>query len=106
AVSLVVAQDEDSEAEWIANEILELTGYGGENVSDRAQKFDKEGQASFVELIPDRKYRFSDIAILVRANAHADTIIKNLRYFGIPYKVGGSRGLYSRDEIKFLIAFL
>jgi len=105
-VSLVVAQDEDSEAEWIAKEILELTGYGQGNVSERAQKFDKEGQSSFVELIPDRKYKFSEIAILVRANAHADTVIKNLRYFGIPYKVGGSRGLYSRDEIKFLISFL
>lgn len=105
-VSLVVAQDEDSEAEWIANEILELTGHLEENVSERASKFDKEGQSSFVELVPDRKYKFSDIAILVRANAHSDVIIKNLRYYGIPYKVGGSRGLYARDEIKFLIAFL
>ena len=105
-VSLVVAQDEDSEAEWIAKEILKLTGYGEGSISERVQKFDREGQSSFVELIPDRKYKFSDIAILVRANAHADTVIKNLRYLGIPYKVGSSRGLYSRDEIKFLIAFL
>jgi len=105
-VSLVVAEDEDSEAEWVAKEILELTGHIDENVSDRAQKFDREGQSTFVELVEDRKYKFSDIAILVRANAHADVIIKNLRYLGIPYKVGGSRGLYSRDEIKYLIAFL
>lgn len=105
-VNLVVAQDEDSEAEWIGRQILELTGYSENTFDERAQKFDSEGQSSFVELIPDRKYRFSDIAVLVRANAHADVIIKNLRYFGIPYKVGGSRGLYFRDEIKFLISFL
>ena len=43
---------------------------------------------------------------MVRANAHSDVIIKNLRYLGIPYKIGGSRGLYFRDEIKFLISFL
>lgn len=105
-VNLVVAQDEDSEAEWIGRQILELTGYSENTFDERAQKFDNEGQSSFVELIPDRKYRFSDIAILVRANAHADVIIKNLRYLGIPYKVGGSRGLYFRDEIKYLISFL
>lgn len=105
-VNLVVAQDEDSEAEWIGRQILELTGYSENTFDERAQKFDNEGQSSFVELIPDRKYRFSDIAVLVRANAHADVIIKNLRYLGIPYKVGGSRGLYFRDEIKYLISFL
>lgn len=105
-VSLVVAEDEDSEAEWIAKEILELTGHIDQNVADRAQKFDREGQSSFVELIPDRKYNFSDIAILVRAHAHSDLIVKNLRYLGIPYKMGGQRGLFVRDEIKYLIAFL
>ncbi len=105
-VNLVVAEDEDSEAEWIGRQILELTGYSENTFDERAQKYDNEGQSSFVELVPDRKYRFRDIAILVRANAHADIIIKNLRYLGIPYKVGGSRGLYFRDEIKYLISFL
>lgn len=105
-VNLVVAQDEDSEAEWISKEILELTGYGENIEGEKAQRFDQEGQSRFVELVPDREYKFNDIAILVRANAHADVIIKNLRYLGIPYKIGGSRGLYFRDEIKFLISFL
>ncbi len=105
-VNLVTAQNEDSEAEWIAKEILDLTGHA-ENISDeRAQKFDEQGQSTFVELVDDKKYKFSDIAILVRANSHIDSIVQNLRYFGIPYKLGGSRGLYSRGEIKTLIAFL
>ncbi len=105
-VNLVTAGSEDAEAEWIAKEVLNLTGYAKENVVDTTQKFDKQGQSAFVELVPNRKYKFSDIAILVRANSHADSITQNLRYLGIPYKVGGSRGLYSREEIKSLIAFL
>lgn len=105
-VNLVSAQSEDAESEWIAKEILDLTGHAKNEPEQRAQKFNETGQASFVELIPDKKYKFSEIAILVRANAHIDSIIQNLRYFGIPYKLGGSRGLYARCEIKTLIAFL
>ncbi len=103
---MLTAGSEDAEAEWVAKEVLNLTGYSQENVVDTTQKFNKQGQSAFVELVPDRKYKFSDIAILVRANAHADSITQNLRYLGIPYKIGGSRGLYSREEIKVLIAFL
>ncbi len=106
AVELVVAESEDAESEWIAKEILRLTGYSDEKNQDRAQKFDEKGQSAFVELKEGKEYRFSDIAILVRANSHADTVLQNLRYLGIPYKLGGSRGLYFRDEIKALIAFL
>lgn len=105
-VNLITAQNEDAEAEWIAKEILELTGHS-ENIStENVSKYDDRGQSAFVELIEDRKYKLSDIAILVRANSHADSIVQNLRYFGIPYKLGGSRGLYFRDEIKTLIAYL
>ena len=105
-VNLITAGSEDAEAEWIAKQILSLTGYGEGEVVDSTQKFNEKGQSTFVELQPDRKYKFSDIAILVRANAHGDSIVQNLRYLGIPYKLGGSRGLYFRDEIKSLIAFL
>ena len=105
-VNLVTAQSEDAEGEWIAQKILSLTG-NSKNISvEGAQRFDESGQSAFVELVPDRKYKFSDIAILVRANAHADSIAQNLRYFGVPYKLGGSRGLYFREEVKILISFL
>lgn len=105
-VNLITANSEDAESEWIAKEILALTGHGEDSVVAGVQKFDDRGQSAFVELIPDRKYKFADIAILVRANSHAESVVQNLRYFGIPYKLGGSRGLYSREEIKVLIAFL
>ncbi len=105
-VNLITAQNEDAESEWIAKEILRLTGYEQEDIPQKAQKFNEKGQSIFVELQPERKYKLSDIAILVRANSHSESVIQNLRYFGIPYKIGGSRGLYFRDEIKILISFL
>lgn len=105
-VNLITAGSEDAESEWIAKEVLTLTGYAQENAVEGTQKFDEMGQSAFVELIPDRKYKFSDIAILVRANSHAESVVQNLRYLGIPYKLGGSRGLYSREEVGILIAFL
>lgn len=104
-VNLVVAESEDQEAQWIAKEILSLIGEGTNTEYENAQKFNPQGQSTFVELTPDRRYRLSDIAILARANSHMDAILQNLRHFGIPYKLGGSRGLYARGEIKKLIAF-
>ena len=107
-VNFVTAFDEDKEAEWVASEILRLTGHEelAEEV-EKVQEYDKEGQASFIDKVEDKKnYNFSDIAILVRANSHSESIVQNLRYNGIPFKLGGSRGLYFRDEIQNLIAFL
>ena len=107
-VNFVTAFDEDKEGEWVATEILKLTGNGelAEEVAN-TQQFDEDGQATFVDVVEDKEnYNFSDIAILVRANSHSESIVQNLRYKGIPFKLGGSRGLYFRDEIQNLIAFL
>lgn len=111
-VNLVVAKNELDEAERVVEEILELTGYG-ELIKQRedktSQTFDKEGQSTFLDSQPagkDAKYKFSDIAILLRANNHAEVFIQALRSKGVRYKVGGSRGLYYREEIKNLICFL
>jgi len=52
----------------------------------------------------EREYR--DFAILVRANADADPFLRSLNLQGIPFRFSGSRGLYSREEIRFLTALL
>lgn len=107
SIKLITAQSEDIEAEWIAREIRKLTGNPVEDsVSDKPLVFDDTGQAKIVGDESKEKYRFCDIAILARANSHLDSVIQNLRYFGIPYRIGGSRGLYFREEIKDLIAYL
>jgi len=50
--------------------------------------------------------RFRDMAILVRRNADADPFLRSLNMKGIPFRFSGSRGLYSREEVKILVAFL
>jgi DNA helicase-2/ATP-dependent DNA helicase PcrA len=61
------------------------------------------------ELIGERKKdgcRHSDMAILVRRNADADPFLRALNMKGIPFRFSGSRGLYTQDEVKILVAFI
>jgi len=51
-------------------------------------------------------YCYRDFAILVRANNHADPFLRSLNMKGIPFQFSGSRGLYSREEVRLLINFL
>lgn len=101
AVNLMFSFDMNSEADAIAKEILNLVG----KVKGGVQKFDSKGQASLLSST-EGSLKFSEIAILVRANSHADEITPTLRYYGIPYKYAGKKTLYARPEVKFLISFL
>ncbi|MFW6140415.1 MAG: ATP-dependent helicase [Acidobacteriota bacterium] len=47
-----------------------------------------------------------DIAILVRRNADADPFLRALNMKEIPFRFSGSRGLYSREEVRLLISFI
>src|SRR3989338_3333067 len=49
---------------------------------------------------------YKDFAILVRANIDAEPFLKALKDKGIPHRFSGNQGLYSREEIRLLIAFL
>lgn len=51
-------------------------------------------------------YSYRDIAILVRANSHSDQIAQSFRYHDIPFTYPGPKGLYNREEIKDMVAFL
>ena len=104
-VQLIVAENEEGESEKIAQKILELTGFSEEIENEGV--FDELGQSKFVDNEEVKgRYKFSDIAILARANKQVDSITQTLRLKGIPYKIGGSRGLYVREEVKVLTAFL
>lgn len=52
------------------------------------------------------QYSYRDFAILARANNHLDPFLLALRKNEIPYQLVGGRGLYDRDEIRNIIAFL
>ena len=47
-----------------------------------------------------------DHAILVRANNHADPILRSLNIAGIAWRFSGTSGLYARPEVRLLMAFL
>jgi DNA helicase-2/ATP-dependent DNA helicase PcrA len=47
-----------------------------------------------------------DHAILVRANGHADPILRALNMAAIPWRFSGTSGLYARPEVRLLLAFL
>ena len=105
AVQLMVAENEEKESKMIADKILELTGFSADTITEGV--FNESGQSTFTDNeSSEQKFKFSDIAVLARANKQVDSITQALRQEGIPYKLGGSRGLYTRDEIKTLICFL
>jgi len=54
----------------------------------------------------NKRITFSDVAILVRANADADPFLRAMNLKDIPWRFTGNRGLYSRQEVKLLISFL
>ena len=50
--------------------------------------------------------RYSDCAVLVRANNDADPFLRALNVRGIPWWFSGTRGLYDREEVRVALAFL
>ena len=57
-------------------------------------------------LAADSTLSYKDIAILVRANSHADLFVNALARSGIPHQFLGPSQLFDQPEIKDLIAYL
>ena len=72
--------NQNSEAQYIVNRIVELVGTG--------------------------KYTFSDFAVLYRMNAQSNTLESMFAKSGIPYRIIGGLRFYERKEIKDVIAYL
>jgi CRISPR-associated protein Cas4 len=62
--------------------------------------------SEIVRLVEEDGYNYSDMAVLVRANNHADEFVNSFKYHGVPFIFPGPKGLYNRPEIKDLIALL
>jgi DNA helicase-2/ATP-dependent DNA helicase PcrA len=65
-----------------------------------------DGVAAMIAERLARGARPRDVAILVRSNADADPFLRALNVKGIPHRFSGSRGLYAREEVRLLVAFL
>ena len=54
----------------------------------------------------DEGARPRDHAVLVRANADADAVLRSLNAAGLPWRFSGTSGLYARPEVRLLLALL
>ncbi|MCA9372014.1 UvrD-helicase domain-containing protein [Candidatus Woesebacteria bacterium] len=70
---------EEDETGWIAKKIIELK---------------------------KSRYTYQDVAILVRAHAHTEAIVRALARRGIPYQILGPGMLFKQPEVKDLVAFI
>ena len=56
--------------------------------------------------VANEQLQYGDFCVLVRSNNSADRYLHALAEKKIPYRFSGNRGLYQREEIRLLIAFL
>jgi DNA helicase-2/ATP-dependent DNA helicase PcrA len=54
----------------------------------------------------DAGARPRDHAVLVRANADADAVLRSLNTVALPWRFSGTSGLYARPEVRLLLALL
>lgn len=57
-------------------------------------------------LAKEPQYTYKDFAVMTRANNHLDLFVMSLRKHSLPYQLVGNRGLYDREEIRDVLAFL
>ncbi|MDR5683924.1 MAG: ATP-dependent DNA helicase [Armatimonadota bacterium] len=62
--------------------------------------------ARIADRVEAGEWHYRDVAILVRANNDAEPFLRALNMRGIPFQFSGSRGLYDREEIRLVLAFL
>lgn len=73
-----------------------------DRVEDEADSVAKK----ILDLVKKDNCFYKDIAILVRANDHAQAFVKTLQRYNIPYQFLGPGRLFRQEEIKDLIAYL
>jgi DNA helicase-2/ATP-dependent DNA helicase PcrA len=97
--------------EGIEKKLVAVKNKGQERIKFfRLDRVENEAEAVASEIkklaVDDKEYEFKDIAILVRANAHAESFTRALYRFGIPYQFLGPGMLLKQPEVKELIAYL
>ena len=97
-------------AEKIDKKLISVRAVKGDKIEFiHADRVENEAEAvakRINELILSGVEGHKDIAILVRANAHADPFIRALSRHDIPYQFLGPGQLFKQPEIKDLIAYL
>jgi len=74
--------------------------------TDRVENEAEAVAKKVAQLVDEKGYQYSDFAILVRANNHADPFVRAFARAGIPYQFLGPGMLFRQPEVKDLIAHL
>lgn len=88
-----------------------LQGRKGEPIelikTDRVEE-EAEGVVSQIKLLKkkNKERKYSDFAILVRANAHSEPFVRALERARVPFQFLGPGQLFKQSEIKDLISYL
>lgn len=80
-------------------------GEGIRLIHEKRSEDEAEEVAKEIKILT-KKYDYKDIAILVRANNHAQSITAALQRQKIPYQFLGPGYLFQQEEVKDLIAYL
>ena len=96
-------------AEKINKKLICMRKTNGTHVSlfntDRVEN-EAESVANEIRKIHGMSYNWNDIAILVRANNHAEPFVRAFARAGIPYQFLGPGQLFRQSEVKDLVAYL
>ena len=95
-------------AENIDKKLVAQKSKGGEVLFLHTENSENEAEkvVGEIEKLTKKDYNFGDIAILVRANNHADTFVRSLERNGIPHQFLGPEKLLQREEIVNLISYI
>jgi len=94
----------------IDKHLLAVRGSDGPEPEHRHYETGTQEADAVAELIQERvqegRWRYDDVAILVRSNNDADAFLRALNLRGMPWTFSGNAGLYGRPEVRLLISFL
>lgn len=96
--------------EKIKKKLVSQRGMKGKKIkfffADRVENEAETVANKIKKIIKNDEYKWKDIAVLVRANNHADPFIRTFVRHGVPFQFLGPGQLFRQEEIKDLIAYL
>ena len=96
--------------EKISKKLISARNETGEKIEflykNRVEDEAEEVIKKIKTLHEEKRWLWSDFAILVRANNHAEPFVHSLIRHGLPYQILGPSMLFKQKEVKDLIAYL
>jgi len=102
-IALMYTNRVEDEAEEVAKTILKINpSVGGQKSQPKADRPLDES----IKKDDGMPYLWKDVAILVRANVHAEPFVRAFARHGIPYQFLGPGQLFRQPEVKDLVCYL